>query len=190
VTPSVFYNDQPSRPVHPEVSDRVAQFLPVLYTNLAAPDHEGGSFFGLLNPSEDQHHTEDKFSSAIPEPNHDYYGRKEQIFSDPNRTRPPYPTTVESPQPTLTVARRPNARRHTGASVSGPSCGAGSGATEPPAGSTLVNDIGFQTPNKRKPTVTLDKTRKVKRIRRKRSQHLDPRGSTLVGIFYITQTHS
>jgi hypothetical protein len=173
---------------------RVAQSLPALYTDLAVSDHEGGSFSGLhlplLNPLEDQHHTEERFSSATPERNHDYYERKEQIFSDPNRTRPPYPTTVEFPQPTLTVARRPSARRHTSASVSGPSCGARSGVTGPPAGSTLVNDIGFQTPKKRKPTVTLDETRKVKRIRRKRSQRLDPRGLTLVGIFYITQTHS
>lgn len=121
-------------------------FPPALYIDLANSNHQGDSLFGflppLLNPSADQHYTQDQLPSVTPEHNH------------------------FSPQPTLMVAHRPSARRHTGALASDPVGGAGSKATEMPAGSSLVNDVGFQTSRKRKPAVALDEARQVKRTRR------------------------
>ena len=176
------------------------KFLPVQYTDQdlarrytdpATSDCEGGGFFGplpLLNPSADQYHIEDKLSSATPEHNHDSYERIEQLFSYPNGKRPPYSADMESLQSTLKVARRPSVQRHTDASVSDPAGGAESETTEMPAGSPVVSDVGLQTPKKRKPAATLDKTREVKRTRHRRSQRLDPRGQSQVGIVQFRRT--
>jgi len=87
-----------------------------------------------------------------------------------------------------TSTRRSGARRHTGASASELSGRARSEAIEMPAGSLLVNDVGFQTSKKRKPAVALDGTRQVKRTCRRRSRCLDPRGPTQVGIIQFGPT--
>ena len=86
-----------------------------------------------------------------------------------------------SPQRTLMVAHRSSAGRHTGAFASDPVGGAGRKATEMPAGSPLVNDVGFQTSRKKKPAVVLDEARQVKRARRRGSRHLNPQKPDQVG---------
>lgn len=170
------------------------QFTPVPYPDLAASGYEGGGWFGLLPPltnlSPDQHQTEGRSSNTTPEHNYYFYERREEIFSDPSATRQLHSVATESPPPTLTVARRLSVRRRTGTSASDPAGGAGSGATETLAGSPLVDDVGSQTPKKRKLAATPDETREVKRTRHGRSQRpIDTRGSTQVGIvqFILSQ---
>lgn len=143
-------------------------FPPALCTNLASSNYQGDSLLGfllpLLNPSADQHYIEDQLPSVTPEHNH------------------------VSPQQTLMVAHRSSAKRHAGALASDPVGGAGSKATEMPAGSPLVDDVGFQTSRKRKPAVALDEARRVKRARRRGSRRLNLQEPAQVGVIQFGPT--
>ena len=95
--------------------------------------------------------------------------------------------------PTPIVAREPDVRRYTDASVPHPAGGVGSeGTTEVSTGLPPANGVGPQTPRKRKRIPTTDAMPQMKRARGRGSQlpqRLDLRGPTQVGIarFRLTQ---
>ena len=133
----------------------------------------------------------DQDSSADPSYNRDFYGRGGQSFPDTGGAYQLYPATWESLPPLDITPATPMASHetgtwgHAGPPASRPTGGVGNEETtelsagSPPIGNT---NIGSQKSKKRKRATITRETRKAKRPRHRKSQRLDPRGPTQVGI--------